>query len=482
MAIEVTRLDHRILPDASRVIARYFDPGGPDRQRAIIHRVLGMPAEQISRLLWTVKETFSKKHRDMDAVLRAHFEEVSELLPDNAALTGDQELLIGAYFTMEYALESAALFNPSMVPSREQDGPEGSTRFTMSLRATGEGHISSIVYRRGLIDKDCNIIVEGTHPFGAPLKPIESSSCEKELWRQSLIAAGALNEPAANVLDRLGDKFSPDELHAAVAETQKELQLDGELEETHANLLAVAHGNYDLELKGLADLSEMVIFPNSPNESGGIEDLRLVKFTDDDGAERYFGTYTAYNGFRIFPQLTEHDGGPVLKIRTLMGRGAQNKGMALFPRKINGKYVMVSRHDSENLYLMFSDNVLFWDEATLLQKPEYYWQFVQIGNCGSPMETEAGWLLLTHGVGPMRQYCIGATLLDLEDPTKVIGQTKEPLLIPTEEESHGYVPNVVYSCGGMIHHDKLIIPYAMSDAATSFATVGLAGLLDELKG
>ena len=195
----------------------------------------------------------------------------------------------------------------------------------------------------------------------------------------------------------------------------------------------------------------------------------------------HYATYTAYNGFRIFPQLSEHDGGPILKIRTLMGSGARNKGMALFPRKIDGKYIMVSRLDGENLYLMQSDNVRFWENPKLLQRPKYYWEFVQIGNCGSPLETDDGWLLLTHGVGPMRQYCIGAMLLDLDDPYKVIGQTQEPLLVPTADESSGYVPNVVYSCGGMIHNDLLVIPYAMSDRATSFATVELDALLKTMK-
>lgn len=482
MSIKVTRLNHRITADSTRVIARFFNPGGPERARVIIGRLLAMPTQQAVRLLRRVEVDFGHKHRDIGAVWRDHFDEVREHVPDGADLSDAQELLIGAYFTMEYSLESAALFNPSMVASRDQDGlPPGSTRFTMSLRATGEGHVSSIVYRRGLIDRDCNIIIEDVHPFGAPLKRMESSACTKEPWRQSLIAAGALSKPAENVLARLGDCFTPTELHQAIAATQAELGSEGELEEMQANMEAVTHGNYDLKLADLADLSEIVMFPNTQNESGGIEDLRLVRFTDDDGSVRYYGTYTAYNGFRIFPQLTEHDGGPVLKVRTLMGRGAQNKGMALFPRKIDGQYVMVSRHDSENLYIMRSDNVLSWDNPTLLQTPKFYWQIVQIGNCGSPLETKDGWLLLTHGVGPMRQYCIGASLLDLEDPTKVIGQTEEPLLIPNKEESSGYVPNVVYSCGGMIHNEKLIIPYAMSDVATSFATVELAELLAMLK-
>jgi predicted GH43/DUF377 family glycosyl hydrolase len=255
-----------------------------------------------------------------------------------------------------------------------------------------------------------------------------------------------------------------------------------EYEETKVNLLTVAHGNYDLEVPEDGNWTEVVIFPASQNELRGIEDARLVRFVDDDNSVRYYSTYTAYNGFRIFPQLSEHDGGPALKIRTLMGSGARNKGLALFPRKIDGEYIMLSRLDGENLFLMKSKDIRFWENPTLLKVPRFYWELVQVGNCGSPMETEHGWLLLTHGVGPMRQYCIGAMLLDLNDPSKVIGQTHEPLLVPTADESSGYVPNVVYSCGGMIHNDLLVIPYAMSDRATSFATVELQPLLKAMKG
>ena len=272
-----------------------------------------------------------------------------------------------------------------------------------------------------------------------------------------------------------------EELGEALAKARIGFESASEYEETRENLLAVAHGNYDFEVPKDGNWAEAVIFPTSQNESRGIEDARMVRFVDDDGSDRYYATYTAYNGFRIFPQLSEHDGGPILKIRTLMGSGARNKGMALFPRKIDGKYTMVSRLDGENLYLMQSDNVRFWENPKLLQRPKYYWEFVQIGNCGSPLETDDGWLLLTHGVGPMRQYCIGAMLLDLDDPYKVIGQTQEPLLVPTADESSGYVPNVVYSCGGMIHNDLLVIPYAMSDRATSFATVELDALLKTMK-
>jgi predicted GH43/DUF377 family glycosyl hydrolase len=482
MNVTVNRLQHRIEPDPRRTIARFFNVGGDPRARAIVARVSRLPESEASALLKRVEEEFGKKHKDIHNIFIEHYQAVSEFVPAATELSEARQLLIGAYFTMEYSVESAALFNPSMVPARNQSGlPEGSTRFAMSLRATGEGHVSSIVFLRGLIDKDCHISVDERSPFIRPLK-VTIQPRRNEVWRQSLIAAGAFSKSASKILASLPEDFTVEELGSALGQARSGFETPSEYEETRENLLAVAHGNYDLEVPKDGNWAEVVIFPTSQNEARGIEDARMVRFVDDDGSERYYATYTAYNGFRIFPQLSEHDGGPILKIRTLMGNGARNKGMALFPRRIDGKYTMVARLDGENLFLMKSDEVRRWEDPKLLQKPKYYWELVQIGNCGSPMETEEGWLLLTHGVGPMRQYCIGAMLLDLEDPAKIIGQTQEPLLVPTADESSGYVPNVVYSCGGMIHNDLLVIPYAMSDRATSFATVELRALLKAMKG
>jgi predicted GH43/DUF377 family glycosyl hydrolase len=482
MNVPVTRIPHRIEPDPRRTIARFFNPGGDPRARAIISRVSQLPESQAATLLRQVEEEFGKRHEGIHEIFLEHYHAVLEFVPATAEINESRQLLIGAYFTMEYSVESAALFNPSMVPSWNQVGlPEGSTRFTMSLRATGEGHVSSIAFLGGVIDKNCHITLDERSTFLRPLK-VTIQPRQNEVWRQTLIAAGALNKSASRILSSLPDDFAVEELAEALEKARKGFESDAEYEETKENLLAVAHGNYDLEVPKNGNWSEVVIFPTSENESRGIEDARLVRFVDDDNSVRYYGTYTAYNGFRIFPQLAEHDGGAVLKIRTLMGNGARNKGKALFPRRIDGKYTMVSRLDGENLFLMQSEDVYFWENPILLQVPKFYWELVQIGNCGSPLETKEGWLLLTHGVGPVRQYCIGAMLLDLEDPRKVIGQTEEPLLVPTPEERAGYVPNVVYSCGGMIHNDLLVIPYAMSDVATSFATVHLETLLQAMKG
>jgi predicted GH43/DUF377 family glycosyl hydrolase len=481
MSISVKRLPQRIEPDPRRTITRFFTVGGDPRAKSIIERVLRLPESEALQLLERTESDFGRKHRDIRGIFLEHYQEVQDLLPEGTSISELRQLLIGAYFTMEYSVEAAALFNPSMVPARNQDGlPEGSTRFAMSLRATGEGHVSSIVFLRGVIDKNCDIFMDERSPFIRPLK-MTIQPRRNEVWRQSLIAAGAFSKSAAKILSGLGDGFTVDELAQALDRARSGFETASEYEETKENLLAVAHGNYDLEVPRDGNWSEAVIFPTSQNESRGIEDARMVRFVDDDKSDRYYATYTAYNGFRIFPQLSEHDGGPILKIRTLMGTGARNKGLALFPRKIDGNYVMLSRLDGENLFLMKSKDIRFWENPILLKGPKFYWELVQVGNCGSPLETEEGWLVLTHGVGAMRQYCIGAVLLDLADPSKVIGQTREPLLVPTADESAGYVPNVVYSCGGLIHNDLVVIPYAMSDRVTSFATVELQPLLKAIK-
>jgi predicted GH43/DUF377 family glycosyl hydrolase len=283
------------------------------------------------------------------------------------------------------------------------------------------------------------------------------------------------------ILDRLDDRFTCEQLSRAIAEVRDRLKTSGKTDDASESLLSLARNNYRLELPPGTALPEVVIIPQGDNERQGIEDLRLVLFRDDDGSSSYYGTYTAFNGYRIFPQLMEYRTGSGIQVRVLTGSCAKNKGMALFPRKVRGRYAMVARLDNENLHFMQSDDVLVWEEAEILQTPKYPWEIVQIGNCGSPMETPRGWLLLTHGVGPMRRYCIGATLLDRGDPRVILGRTKEPLLVPSRLERYGYVPNVVYSCGGMIHENMVILPFALNDAMTSLAVLDLEELLDTLE-
>jgi predicted GH43/DUF377 family glycosyl hydrolase len=382
---------------------------------------------------------------------------------------------------MEYALESVALFNPSIVPAVDQGGvPAGSIRFLMSLRATGEGHVSSVVFRRGIIGPDGDVRVDPVGLSSRPLRAVVPAEFDKAGFLRDLTTFCAVEGPVANVMSRLADHFTLEDLTAAIDAVRHDCSCSGDFEECADMLVTVSRVNYRLEYpQGILE-AEVVIFPFSDIERHGIEDLRMVRFTEDDGSFRYYGTYTAYDGLRVYPQLLEYRHDPYLHIGLLTGRCARNKGMALFPRRVRGRYAMISRLDNENLYYMESDDVRVWDDARLLQAPRFPWEIIQVGNCGSPIETEAGWLLLTHGVGPMRRYCIGATLLDRDDPSRVIGRTSEPLLMPVGTEKAGYVPNVVYTCGAMTHGRTLILPYAASDRVTSFARVGLDELLASL--
>jgi predicted GH43/DUF377 family glycosyl hydrolase len=488
MTIQAKRLPIQLEPDASRVITRFFAPEEEQRIRAILGRILAMPEETVATLLAKLECDFRPTHADIDDIFLEHYAAVKGHIRTRGAVSEVRQRFIGACFTMEYAIESAALFNPSMVPAIDQSHvPPGSVRFLMSLRATGEGHLSSIVFRRGLVDSTGAVSVDPPGRSSQPLRAIAPGHYEitpghfeRHAFVRQLQAQGEWTRPAQATLSRLGNRFTRAELSEAINDIRKESPVTGALEESNDALLTLTQANYQIPLRPGTDISEAVIFPYSENERRGIEDLRLVHFTGDDGSVHYFGTYTAYNGVRTFPHLLEYPVGQDISIRLLTGRCAQNKGMALFPRTIQGRYAMVARLDNENLYYMESDDVHVWDEARLLCAPKFPWEVIQIGNCGSPLETDAGWLLLTHGVGPMRQYCIGAILLDLNNPSRVIGQSSEPLLVPTGSERVGYVPNVVYSCGGMIHSGKLILPYAMSDLATSIAAIDLEELLDSL--
>lgn len=482
-SVKVNRLPDRFVSDDRRVITRLFAPGGEVRIQAIIERVMDLPDYEVHELLKEVTESFRARHRDIDGVFIEHYNEVKHYAELNGANSRERKLLIGAYFTMEYAIESAALFNPSIVPAFDQSGvAPGDIRFLMSLRATGEGHVSSIVFRRGIIRADKHVEFEPVSRYTHRLKVREDRSYDKHTFRMKLIEMGAYQDHADAVIDSLEDHFTLRDLDHALSITACKMDEPEACQNVARDMLWLARSNYQLTVPEGTIPSEIVIFPSTDNESRGIEDARLVRFIDDDGQIYYYGTYTAYNGFRILPQLIETKDFRTVKVHTLNGRYVQNKGMALFPRKINGWYMMISRVDGENLYLMRSDNIHFWNDAKLLQTPRQPWEFVQIGNCGSPMETDAGWLLLTHGVGPMRVYCIGAMLLDKEDPSKIIGQLRDPLIMPGDDERDGYVPNVVYTCGAMIHNNTVYIPYAMSDVATRFATVDLTELLGALTG
>jgi predicted GH43/DUF377 family glycosyl hydrolase len=484
MPVPVIRLPFQIKPDPNRVISRLFRPGDVDRVRRIVERVQAFPEDEVERLLAGLERDFRRQHADLRRVFADHFEEVHGSMRAEPVPSRSRQLLIGAYFTMDYALESIALFNPSIVPAILQDGvAPGSIRFLMSLRATGEGHISSIVFRIGTIDDQGNVELEPPGSYSAPLKATLPDNIFKSTIHRDMAALGVLDHDFHAILDRLDDRFTRDQLTEAIAAVRADQQCSGSLEESIDTLISLTRVNYQLHLPHRPPVFrevEIVIFPFTDIERHGIEDLRLVRFTEDDGRHTYYGTFTAYDGGRAFPKMFEYAGGDTINVSLITGESAKNKGMALFPKRIRGRFAMISRIDNENLYYMESDDVLYWDKAQLIQQPEFPWQVIQIGNCGSPIETEKGWLLLTHGVGPMRQYCIGASLLDREEPWRVIGQTREPLLVPTDDERAGYVPNVVYSCGALVHNGMLIIPYAMSDLKTSMARVELDLLLNEL--
>ncbi|MBZ0268534.1 glycoside hydrolase family 130 protein [bacterium] len=479
--LAVTRLPVTLAGDDRRVITRFFDPGGESRIRRVIERVGQLSDLEVSRWLDRVSRRFGTRHSDIATVFERHHDTAMLMIGDTHDVTPNRKALIGSYFTMEYSIESAALFNPSIVPHWNQDDlPDGAVRFILSLRATGEGHVSSVVFRTGVIGADHDVRIDPPARFSHPIGVRPDKLYSKPHFRRKLTEMAVRGKAVDPVLERIGDSFTMVQLEDAITAARAAAS-DEQLSESAIEAIRwLARSNYQLELPHGADPAEMVIFPQTSNESRGIEDLRMVRFVDDDASVTYYGTCSAYDGFRVLPQLIETTDFLTIGVHTLNGARVQAKGMALFPRRIGGHYVMCSRIDGENLYIMRSDIVQFWETAELLQTPVQPWEFVQIGNCGSPLETPEGWLLLTHGVGPMRTYAIGAMLLDLDDPLKVIGVLDEPLIMPTEEERDGYVPNVVYTCGAMIHNGQVCIPFAMSDSATRFATVPLDRLLDRL--
>ncbi len=484
MPVPVTRLPLELNPDPARVISRLFRPGDLQRSRDIFARVEAFSEEVVVQLLAGLEHDFRGRHFDLPGVFAENYEEIRTSIAAPRAGSRARQLLLGAYFTMDYALEAVALFNPSIVPAILQDDvPEGSIRFLMSLRATGEGHISSIVFRIGIITADGDVQLEPPASYSLPLKATVPDAFLKSTFQRDMAATGLAEGKFRPILDRLESRFTREQLTEAIAAERQEQPTSGALEEIADTLISLTRLNHQLHLPHRPPIFrevEIVIFPFSDLERHGIEDLRLVRFTETDGSHIYYGTFTAFDGGRAFPQLFQYAGGDTIDINLITGECAKNKGMALFPRRINGRFAMISRIDNENLYYMESDDVLCWDEARIIQRPQFPWQVIQLGNCGSPIETEEGWLLMTHGVGPMRQYCIGASLFDRDQPWRLIGQTREPLLVPTEHERAGYVPNVVYSCGAMMHNGHLIVPYAMSDLSTSVARIDLGALLQEL--
>ncbi|MDD4870261.1 MAG: glycoside hydrolase family 130 protein [Kiritimatiellae bacterium] len=480
---QIKRKNLVLRPDRTRVLLRPFLQTNDPRAFRICANVMALPESKVHTLWAQVKAEFGERHVKTDEFLERRFEQLRPCLRTERKLSRERKLLLGSYFSHEYSLEAAALFNPSIVPHPDQTHlPRGALRFILSLRATGEGHISSITFRVGILDARDNInLTPATHYCLEPAQT-PNLSYEKVLFERKLQELGLVGGFSRRALHDLPDEFTLEELSASVSRAARQLRArKQETADVARKVIMLAQSNYEVQFASDSNLSERVLFPTTPSQSNGIEDARFVLFQHEDGARTYYATYTAYDGRMILPQFIQTPDFLHFKFITLNGPAVQNKGMALFPRKIHGRYAMLGRQDYENIYVMFSDHLHFWHSTQLALTPKFPWEFIQMGNCGSPIETEAGWLVLSHGVGAMRKYCIGAFLLDRDDPTKVIGRLREPLIKPNENEREGYVPNVVYSCGSLLHGRQLIIPYAMSDSATTFATLSLDDVLSAME-
>jgi predicted GH43/DUF377 family glycosyl hydrolase len=483
----VTRSDVRLVADPERVLARLFVAGQEflinteSRATGVLRRVLALSEEHVEEQVAAVRARYTGRHRDLPEVLRSHFEQIAHRIPAGIELSAAQRELIGAFFTNEYAIEGAALFNPSAVAHPDQtSAAPGALRFVMSLRAVGEGHLSSVEFRTGTFGPGDAVRVDdpGEHVETGRVLP---TAYDRTLFAAQLTEAGADAESATFIVQRLTARFDAADLEIALAAlTEQRVTRPGG---ARVDELArrIAAGSYEIEFASASTMAERVLWPQAPAESHGMEDVRFVRATDG-ATPAYRATYTAFDGSRVEPQMIETDDFRHFRISQLTGPAAKNKGMALFPRRVGGRHVALSRWDRENNAIAYSDDGLQWDEPLTLHGPTRAWELTQTGNCGSPVETEAGWLVLTHGVGPMREYAIGALLLDLAEPHRIIGDLGEPLLRPADDERDGYVPNVVYSCGPLRHGDRLLLPYGASDASVRFAVVDLPALLDRMTG
>lgn len=480
----VRRAAQVLHPDARRVITRLYLPGqeiideGISRADAVIERVMGMTDEEVATILGETIGRFAGRHNDLRATLTEHFAQVAHRLPHTVEISVDRRDLIGAFFTKEYAVEAAALFNPSIVAHPDQSGlVAGELRFIMSVRAVGEGHISSIEFRTGVLAGE-NVRIDDPGQYLVAGRAIPGTM-SREFLREALIERG--DATAANdLLNLLPDVFDVKHLGAALISVEEDKLTRDNTREIIKEIRWIASCNYRLDFPYDRPLSERVLFPTSVDETHGMEDARFTQFTEDDGTLNYWATYTAYDGARVKPHLIQTIDFQTFDITRLIGPAAKNKGMALFPRRVNGKYLSLSRWDRENISIASSSDAHSWGDAVEILIPEQPWEFIQLGNCGSPIETPEGWLVITHGVGPMREYGIGAILLDLNEPTKVIGALSQPILTANEEERDGYTPNVVYSCGALLHGKTLFLPYGYSDASIRFAFVDIPELISQL--
>jgi predicted GH43/DUF377 family glycosyl hydrolase len=482
----VTRSPQRLAADPSRVITRLFVPGQEGFERrdsragAVLRRILALDEDEVRLSLDDVVRRFDGRHRDLVGTFRTHADELSDRLKAGARLSPARVLLLGATFTSEYAIEAAALCNPSIVAHPDQaDTAAGSLRFVMSVRGIGEGHRSSIGFRTGVVDAEGGVTVHTPTRF-ASAGSVGTTLLDAAVFRSELARHRDAGEAADYVLDALDEQFTMADLDEQLLTLQTHMSTRGRAQQTISLIRTVAERFYAIEFAADIPLSERVLYPTIGAEAAGMEDARFVRFVDDDGSVTFYATYTAYSGSVISQQLLKTTDFRSFTSTPMVGSAAANKGLALFPRRIGGRFAAMSRSDRESNSVAYADVPFDWQSAEPCQQPTEAWETLQLGNCGPPIETEAGWLVLTHGVGPMRTYRIGAILLDLENPSRIVGQLREPLLSPGTDEQDGYVPNVVYSCGGMVHAGVLVVPYGIGDAAIGFATVPMSELLDAM--
>jgi predicted GH43/DUF377 family glycosyl hydrolase len=483
----VTRSPQRLAADRSRVVTRLFVPGqeGFERQDsragAVLARILALDEDEVRASLDDVVTRFDGRHRDLVGTFRRHAREVADRLDPARDLSESRMLLLGAVFTNEYAIEGAALCNPSMVAHPDQTGsPLGGLRFVMSVRGIGEGHLSTIGFRTGVVDGAGDVTIDDPAPF-ASVGTVVPTLLDGAVMRRELGRLRGAGEAADYVLDALGDRFTRADLDEQLDKLQTHRRTRGHAAETISLIRTIAERTYGIEFADESLLSERVLYPAMSAEAAGMEDARFVRFVDDDGSVTFYASYTAYSGSHISQQLLETEDFRLFTSTPMVGPGAANKGLALFPRRIRGRFAAMCRPDRESNSIAYSDHPFEWTDSVRCQRPVRAWEALQLGNCGPPIETEAGWLVLTHGVGPMRTYRIGAILLDLDDPTRILGQLRRPLLSPAADEQDGYVPNVVYSCGALVHGGTFVLPYGIGDAAIGFATAPLGEVLSALE-
>jgi predicted GH43/DUF377 family glycosyl hydrolase len=481
----VDRTDIVMRGDPHRVLCRLFIPGeeelirGTSRARELVARCMALTEEQVHETLERTLLDFSSRHRNLERHLQEHYAAVETLVEGTGTTSPARRTLIGAYLTQEYAFESTAYFNPSLTIHPDQSGSQsGELRVIMSVRAVGEGHISSLVFRTGTLRPDGDILIDPPSRF-ASTRATRFTALRSRVLHQAATDAGIDSADLQFVLGMLPDTFTPEDLISRLNALPHPTPVEDHTLLTEL-LQSLSTSSYEVDFDPSTDLSERVLWPTSTDERRGIEDARFTRFTDERGSVLYRASYTGFDGARVVSRILETEDFRIFTSMPLSGIAVRNKGVAFFPRLIEGTHMALSRWDRETNSIAYSSDGYHWDDYVTFHIATEPWELIHVGNCGPPLETDDGWLVLTHGAGPMRRYVIGAILLDLQDPTKVIATYPGPLIAPQEDERNGYVPNVVYSCGGLIYRGTLVLPYGVSDCATRIARINVDALLGHM--